>query len=181
MFLNLLLKNKLMQKFQNVFIVFGFKITWLSCILGELYINSWIGFFVGLIFLSLFFFYQTYRINFLYKILLLSLIGYLFDSFLSFFGLYTINAKTDFLFLPLWFVVLWPSFSCLLLSCFVFLKKQKLLPIFLGGIFGPLSYYTGVSSGLANVSSYKVFILISFFWSLIILFYANYILTKKLL
>ena len=169
-----------MQRLSNFFIIIGFKITWLSCILGEIYINSWIGFFIGIIFLIFFFYYKSNKINYLSKILLISLIGYSFDSCLSYFNLYTIKAQTYFLFLPLWFLILWPSFSCLLIEYFKFLEKRKLLPILLGGILGPCSYYAGVSSGLASVSDYKVFILISVFWIFIMLFYSNYLLRKKL-
>ena len=168
------------KKLYKISIVIGFKVTWLSCILGEIYFNSWIGFCVGLVFLIFFFYHKIDQINLLQKILLLSSIGYFFDSCLSYFNLYTIKAQTHFLFLPIWFLILWPCLSFLLIVCFKFLKKQIFLPIFLGGILGPCSYYAGISSGLASVPNNKVFILISLFWIFIMLFFSNFLLRKKL-
>ena len=103
---------------ENLFTILGFKVVWLSCVFGELYISSLFGFISGIIFLLIFLFFKIEKITAIKIILFFSLIGYFFDSLLSFFGLYRINAQINFLFLPLWFLVLWPCFCCLLIDIF---------------------------------------------------------------
>lgn len=160
---------------KNVFTILGFKTVWLGCILGEIYINSLFGFFLGSIFLILFIFSIDKKLSAIKIIFFFSLIGYLFDSFLSFFGFYIVNAQINFLFLPIWFLILWPSFCCLFIHVLVFLKNKNLLSAILGLIFGPLTYYAGVSSGLASASGIIAFLLISFFWSIIMFIYSKLI------
>ena len=159
---------------KNLFTILGFKLVWLSCVLGEIYLNSIFGFFVGIFFLTVFLFFQIKKLATIKIILFFSITGYFFDSFISFFNLYVINAQTNFLFLPLWFLILWPCFSCLLIDVLSFLKNKFFLAVILGAIFGPLSYYAGLSTGLATVSNNLVFILISLFWSLIMLSYSKF-------
>lgn len=159
---------------KNLLIIIGFKIVWLSCVFGELYSNSLLGFFTGIIFLTIFLIFKIKKIDIIKKILFFSAIGYIFDSFLSYFGLYKIDAQINFLFLPLWFLVLWPSFCCLFADALTFLKNKLSFAIILGAFFGPLSYYAGLSTGLANISSMLVFLLISLFWSLIMLTYSKF-------
>ena len=107
-------------------------------------------------------------------ILTISLAGYLFDSFMSYSNYYSINAKVNFLFLPIWFLTLWPSFSILLLSLSTFIRSRKIISAFIAGLIGPLTYYAGTSMNLANVSGYSIFILISIFWFFLVYFYAKY-------
>ena len=109
---------------KNLLTIFGFKIVWLSCVIGEIYNNSILGFFTGMIFLIFFLLYQDDKIHTLKTILFFSLLGYFFDSFLSFFNFYRINAQINFILLPLWFLILWPSFSCLFIDVLLFLKKK---------------------------------------------------------
>ena len=169
-----------MQRLQNIFTLIGFKLTWTACIFGELYYNSLIGFVFGIFFLIIFFTYQKNKISVFFTIVVFSLIGYTFDSFLSFCNLYNINSNQYFLYLPLWFVILWPSFSCLLIDIFKFLKNSKILSILIGGFLGPVSYYSGTLIGLAEVQNSSVFVLISFFWASLFFFYFNYIANKEL-
>ena len=129
--------------------------------------------------MSIFTIYEQNKISFAKKILIFSFLGYSFDSLLIFFEFYSISAKINFLFLPIWFLVLWPSFCCLLVDVLTFLKNKKMLATFLGGFFGPLSYYAGVSSGLANFSSVITFILISFYWALMMFLYSKYFIKKN--
>ena len=158
---------------KNLFTIFGFKLVWLSCIFGELYFGSFLGFVVGLLFLFSFFIINK-NISKNFKIIFFfSLSGYIFDSVLSFFELYQINSKINFLFLPLWFLVLWPSFCCLLIDVLKFLRNKKFFSLTLGAFFGPLSYYVGVTSGLASAAGVVTFLLLSIFWSLLMFFYST--------
>ena len=53
------------------------------------------------------------------------------------------------------------------------LKNKRLFSIFLGAVFGPLTYFSAVSGGLATVSSLTILFLISLFWSLLMLIYSQ--------
>ena len=167
-----------MRKIQNTLFIIGFKITWISCVLGEIYLGSLLGFIAGLLFLVIFFYFNENKLRSFYLILILSTIGYLFDSLLVFFNFYSFNAEIIFLYLPLWFLILWPSFCCLLMISFAFLDKYLYLSIIMATIFGPLSYYSGVSIGLLQITNYLVFILISIFWFFYILICVKFIVPR---
>ena len=164
-----------MYKLYNIFTLIGFKITWLSCVVGEISYGSLPGFLIGLIFLTLFFLFSKNKFKNFIVIGFFSVVGYLFDSVLSILDLFKINAEVNLLFLPIWFLVLWPSFCCLLINVLSFLKNNNLLSLFVGLIFGPLSYYAGVKIGLAEPLNSYVFLLISFYWGLMMYFYSKYI------
>ena len=160
--------------YNKILTIIGFKITWLSCVMGELYLNSWVGIIIGCIYLIFFFYGQeNIKKSFIF-VLSISVIGYAFDSTLSFLDLYKIEAKTNLLFLPIWFIVLWPSFSCLLINTLTFLKKKFIISSLLGGKFGPLTYYAGIRFGLTESYRYETFILISIFWSTLMYYYSRY-------
>ena len=159
---------------KNLLTILGFKIVWLSCVLGELYINSLFGFFAGIIFLLFFLINEKKILLAIKTILFFSLIGYFFDSLLSFFGFYKINAQINFLFLPVWFLALWPCFCCLFINVLTFLKNKKLIATIIGAVIGPLGYYAGVSVGLASFSSIIALYLMSFFWALMMFCYSKY-------
>ena len=170
-----------MLKYKNIFNLIGFKITWIGCVMGEMYLNSYVGLIVGTVYLFIFFYLEQNKKRAFNIILIFSIAGYVFDSFLSYFELYKINSDINFLFLPIWFLVLWPSFSSLLVNLFSFLKNYLIVSILFGCIFGPLSYYAGIALGLVTLINYESFILMSLFWGLLIFCYSYYILNKKLL
>ena len=158
---------------KKIFPILGFKAVWLSCFFGEIYFNSFVGFISGVIFLFCFIYLHKKKLIIIKTILIFSFIGYSFDSLLSYLNLYVINAQVNFMFLPLWFIVLWPSFCCLYIDVLFFLKNKKILSIILGLIFGPLTYYSAVTGGLAYVSNILVFFIISVFWALMMFFYSR--------
>ena len=170
-----------MLKYYNIFSLIGFKVTWLGCVMGEIYISSYFGLIVGIIYLFIFFYFEKNKKSAFNIILIFSIAGYSFDSFLSYSDLYKINSDINFLFLPIWFLVLWPSFSSLLVNLFSFLKNNLIISILFGAIFGPLSYYAGIALGLVTIINYESFILMSLFWGLLMFFYCHYILNRNLL
>jgi hypothetical protein len=170
-----------MLKYKNIFNLIGFKVTWIGCVMGEIYLSSYVGLIVGTVYLFIFFYLEQNKKRAFNIILIFSIAGYVFDSFLSYFELYKINSDINFLFLPIWFLVLWPSFSSLLVNLFSFLKNYLIASILFGCIFGPLSYYAGIVLGLVTLINYESFILMSLFWGLLMFCYCNYILNKKLL
>ena len=158
----------------NLLTILGFKFVWLCCFFGEIYFNSFLGFFSGIIFLLFFIFSLKEKLSAIKIIFIFALIGYSFDSLLSYLGFYVINAQVNILFLPLWFLILWPSFCCLFINVLTFLKSKRLLALILGSVGGPLSYYSALSAGLATVMNIEVFLLISLFWALIMFAYSKF-------
>ena len=163
-----------MPSLHNSFTLIGFKLTWIACILGEIYINSWFGFFIGILFLMVFFYFEKNKLRSLNIVLIFATLGYCWDSLLSYFNLYVVDATINFLFLPLWFIVLWPCLCCLFVNIFQFFQKQVILSSFIGSTIVTLTYYGGLSLGLVNVSNYLVFLLIYIFWFLLIFFYSKF-------
>ena len=106
------------------FILTGFQITWLACVFGELYFNSLIGLITGLVYLFIFFYFQENKKRSLKICLIFSLIGYFFDTILSYYNIYVVKSDINFLFLPIWFLVLWPSFATLLVDILYFFKNR---------------------------------------------------------
>tara|TARA_B110000116_G_C16673058_1_gene507134 strand:+ start:462 stop:989 length:528 start_codon:yes stop_codon:yes gene_type:complete len=166
--------------FNIIFNIVGFKITWISCVMGEVYFGSWLGLVIGLIYLFIYFFYEKNKFLSLKIVIFFSLIGYLFDSIMSYFGLYRIENSSYFLYLPIWFLVLWPAFSTLFVNTFVFLQYKPMLSIIIGALLGPISYYVGVTLGLVNIENYYVtFLPISIFWALLMFIYSKNIIKFK--
>ena len=154
--------------------IVGFKIVWLNCILGEIYINSLFGLYSGIIFLIIFILFIDNKLIAIKVISFFSISGYIFDSLLSYFNFYSVDAQINIFFLPIWFLVLWPSFCCLLVEVLAFLKKKFFISTFLGLFVGPLTYYAGISTNLAVSSGIISFLLISFYWSLMMFVYSKF-------
>tara|TARA_B110000014_G_C19644250_1_gene339392 strand:- start:13 stop:525 length:513 start_codon:yes stop_codon:yes gene_type:complete len=168
-------------KLRNLYAIIGFKITWISCVFGELYYNSFVGLIVGLIFLIFFFLFEVNKLSSFRLVFYFSIIGYGFDSILSYFEFYNINASTKLFLLPIWFIVLWLSFCCLLVNVLTFFKNYPKLSFFFGFTLGPISYYAGIPIGLVKAYGPESFILIGTFWGLMMFVYSQYALNKKLL
>ena len=83
-------------------------------------------------------------------------------------------------FLPIWMLILWPSFAILFDEVFVFLSKYKLTAIFLSGTLGPLTYYSGSPLELININKLYLFLtLMIIFWLCLMWFYLNYFIKFK--
>ena len=123
---------------KNIFLTLtGFQITWTFCIFGEYYNIPFIGIIVGLIYLCIFFYFISYKIRALKICLIFSIIGYIFDSSLGYIQLFNIKSSIMLGYLPIWFLVLWPSFTTLFVKVLPFLffsphayaeKRGRLLP-----------------------------------------------------
>ncbi len=161
----------------NIFLILsGYQLTWISCIFGEIYFNSYLGLIIGFLYLFFFFYFIKDRHRAFKIILLFSLIGYVFDSLIVYFNIYSIKSDIIFLFLPIWFIVLWPSFITLFVSVLTFLRDKKILSIFLGITFAPFTYYLGIPLGIAH--SNNIFIMLIFmviFWGGFLYLYSYYL------
>tara|TARA_B100001540_G_scaffold306178_1_gene318008 strand:- start:743 stop:1207 length:465 start_codon:yes stop_codon:yes gene_type:complete len=152
------------------------------CVFGELFYDSFIpGFCCGLIFLIICFFKTSNKKNFILTVLSISTIGYLFDSVLIFLQIYNFETSYYFGFLPLWMLILWPSFATLFDEVFRFFSQYKILAVLLSSILGPLTYFSGEILGIININNiFLFFILMVIFWAALMIFYLSFIVKLKL-
>jgi len=101
---------------------------------------------------------------------------YLFDSILGFSELFTIKSKIIVGYLPIWFLILWPSFSTLFVNILSFLKNRPILAFLMGSLLAPPTYYLGIPLGIAKSSNLSLAITIMvIFWGLFLTLYSFYI------
>ena len=170
-----------MSKIKIFFMLSGYQLTWLMCVFGEIMYKSFLlGLICGLIFLFLAFTNSQNKWKFTFIVFSISVVGYLFDSILVYFKIYNFESSLHFGWLPIWMVVLWPSFASLFDEVFVFLSKYKLIALLLSAVLGPLTYYSGSPLGLIDINQLlPFFILMTTFWVFLMFFYLNYLLKVK--
>jgi len=166
-----------MSKIKIFLILSGYQLTWLMCVFGELWYNSYLpGLICGLIFLTICFINSDNKRKTLLIVFLISLMGYIFDTLMVFFEVYNFTTSLYIGFLPIWMIVLWPSFAILFDEILMFLSKYKIIAIILSGILGPLTYFAGSPLGLIDINNLLMFFtLMIIFWAILMIFYLNYI------
>ena len=166
-----------MSKIKIFLILSGYQLTWLMCVFGELWYNSFLpGLICGLLFLTICFMNSDNKRKTLLIVFLISLVGYLFDTFVVFFEIYKFKTSLSIGVLPIWMLVLWPSFAILFDEILMFLSKYKVMAVLLSSILGPLTYFAGSPLGLININNLFLFItLMIVFWAILMIFYLNYI------
>ena len=170
-----------MSKIKIFLMLSGYQLTWLMCVFGELLYNSYLlGLICGLLFLTICFINSDNKKKTIQTVLLISILGYLFDTILVFFEIYNFKTSLYIGVLPIWMIVLWPSFAILFDEILIFLSKYKIIAVILSSILGPLTYFAGSPLGLININNLVVFfILMIVFWAILMIFYLNYILKLK--
>ncbi|MDC0161910.1 DUF2878 domain-containing protein [bacterium] len=170
-----------MSKIKIFLMLSGYQLTWLMCVFGELLYNSFFpGLICGLIFLTICFIKSDNRNKTILTVFLISIIGYLFDTSLVFFEIYNFKTSLYIGLLPIWMIVLWPSFAILFDEVFTFLKKYKIPAVILSSILGPLTYFSGEPLGLIYINKIFVFfILMVIFWSALMIFYLSFLVKIK--
>lgn len=170
-----------MSKIKIFLMLSGYQLTWLMCVFGELLYNSYLpGLICGLLFLTICFINSDNKKKTIQTVLLISILGYLFDTILVFFEIYNFKTSLYIGLLPIWMIVLWPSFAILFDEILIFLSKYKVIAVILSSILGPLTYFAGSPLGLININNLLVFfILMILFWAILMIFYLNYILKLK--
>ena len=94
--------------------------------------------------------------------------------------IYNFDVSFYFGVLPIWMIVPWPSFSILFDEVFVFLSNYKFIAVFLSGILGPLTYYSGAPLGLLKINQLYLFLfLMIIFWLSLMYFYLKYLIKFK--
>ena len=167
-----------MNKLKIFLILTGYQATWLACVFGstEKYFHFF-GLYMGIFFIFIYFFMHKQKIKLLKIILLISVPGYFFDSSMVYLNIYQFNNYYNFGLLPIWMLVLWPSFSILFDKVFVFFKNYKLIGILSSGILGPITYYVGSPIDLITINNLSLFIILMFiFWILLFIYYLEFIL-----
>ncbi len=170
-----------MSKLKIFLMLSGYQLTWLMCVFGELIYNSFLpGLICGLIFVFIAFFYSKVKKKFAFIVISISIIGYLFDSILISLQIYNFETSLNFGFLPIWMIILWPSFATLFDEVFLFLSKYKLLAIILSCVLGPLTYYSGELLGIIYINQLNLFfIMMMIFWAALMIFYVNFLVKLK--
>ena len=170
-----------MSKIKIFLMLSGYQLTWLMCVFGELWYNSFVpGLVCGLLFLAICFVKSDNIKKTTQIVFLISFIGYLFDTSLVFFEIYNFRTSLYVGVLPIWMLVLWPSFAILFDEILIFLSKYKIIAVTSSSILGPLTYFAGSPLGLININNLFVFfILMIFFWAILMIFYLNYILKLR--
>ena len=166
-----------MQNLKFFLVLTGYQVTWLACIFGETKFSyPFLSLIIGIIFLSIYYYFRKNKKKFLKTSVLISVPSYLFDSLMVYFQIYEFNSNFIFGTLPLWMIVLWLSFSTLFDEILVFFKNYRVLGIILSGILGPLTYYLGEPIGVLNIYDYQTFIItMIIFWMMLMIYYLNYV------
>ena len=169
-----------MSKLKIFLTLSGYQLTWSLCIFGEFLYRSYLpGLIGGLSFLIIYFLYSNNKKKLAITVICISTLGYLFDTFLIFFKIYNFETSFNFGLLPIWMIVLWPSFSILFDEILVFFSKYKVIGVLLSSIVGPLTYYSGSPLGLININELSLFIILMIiFWGSLMLFYLSFLLKK---
>lgn len=126
--------------------------------------------------------FSTLNLRYYLLVLLLATIGFLFDSFLSFFGILDFHLSQldnalglSVYIAPIWLFALWFWFAITLSHCYQWLNDYPKLAPFLGGVFGPLAYWGASALGVVNIPSAVIFTVTSLlFW-----FFFFYVTFKK--
>ena len=170
-----------MSKIKIFLTLTGYQITWLACVFGQNKLNQpFLGIYIGLLYLLIFFYFNKNKINFLKLSLYISIPGYIFDTFMVYFSIYEFNTSFIIGTIPSWMIILWLSFSTLFDEILIIFKKYKFVGIVLSAILGPLTYYLGEPIGIISINDLlSFFILMTVFWILLMVYYLEFILRKN--
>ena len=170
-----------MSKIKIFLMLSGYQLTWLMCVFGELWYNSFLpGLICGILFLFICYVNSDNKNKTIQIVLSISILGYLFDTILVFFEIYNFQTSLYIGVLPIWMIVLWPSFAILFDEILMFLSKHKIIAVILSSVLGPLTYFAGSPLGLININNlFLFFALMIFFWAILMIFYLNYIIKLK--
>ena len=170
-----------MSKIKIFLMLSGYQLTWLMCVFGELWYSSFLpGLICGILFLFICYVSSDNKNKTIQIVLTISILGYLFDTILVFFEIYNFQTSLYIGVLPIWMIVLWPSFAILFDEILMFLSKYKIIAVILSSVLGPLTYFAGSPLGLININNlFLFFALMIFFWAILMIFYLNYIIKLK--
>jgi hypothetical protein len=137
------------QTLRITFNAVGFQAAWWLSALGPLWGMSWLGPLAMLLFLVLHFRFSAVRQQEILFILTVGLIGTFIDSLFAVSGMLIYAGGYGLSWLaPLWITAMWLGFTSSMHHALRWLKSAPILGFITGAVFGPLSYYTGMSLGV---------------------------------
>ena len=156
----------------------GYQLTWLGCVFGEKTFNEpLLGVYIGFLYLFLYFYFNENKIKFLKLSLLISVPGYVFDSLMVYYSVYEFNSSILIGTIPVWMIILWPSFSTLFDEILVIFKKYSLFGILLSSFVGTATYFLGEFIDVISINNYYLFFInMIIFWALLMIYYLKLIL-----
>ena len=167
-----------MSKIRIFLTLTGYQLTWLGCVFGEsTFKEPLLGIYIGCLYLLLFFYFNKNKIKFLKLSLLISIPGYVFDSLMVYFSVYEFNSSILIGTIPVWMLLLWPSFSTLFDEILVFFKKYSFFAIILSSISGTVTYFLGEFIDVISINNYYLFFInMIVFWGLLMIYYLTLLL-----
>jgi hypothetical protein len=141
--------------------IIGFQIGWFACVLGGANQMAWIGAFIGMAIILRHIKTSFDRESEIKLISFAMVFGFFFDliplslSWIEFADVsYWPNQLP-----PPWMTVLWGLFATTLNISLRWLKNQYLLSTFIGGISGPIAYWSGSKLGALSLTNFDAAIL----------------------
>ena len=167
-----------MNKIRVFLTLTGYQLTWLGCVFGEKKFNEpFLGIYLGIIYLLLFFYFNKNKIRFLKISLFISIPGYIFDTLMVYFNIYEFNSSIIIGSIPAWMILLWLSFSTLFDEILIIFKKYKLTGVILSSFLAPITYYLGEPIGVILINNIILFFaLMILFWGMLMIYYIEIIL-----
>ncbi|MCG3778216.1 MAG: hypothetical protein JW388_0929 [Nitrospira sp.] len=132
--------------------VVGFQAAWFACVLGAAHDHPWLGPFAVLLLLTGHIATMPEWQQPLRRIIFIGVFGMFVDSMLGLAGVlqYRDGLGAGWI-CPPWLVALWMAFATTLKPSLGWLEKRYATAALVGGIFGPLSYYSGHAAGALRV------------------------------
>ena len=167
-----------MNKIRVFLTLTGYQLAWLGCVFGEKKFNEpFLGIYLGIIYLLLFFYFNKNKIRFLKISLFISIPGYIFDTLMVYFNIYEFNSSIIIGSIPAWMILLWLSFSTLFDEILIIFKKYKLTGVILSSFLAPITYYLGEPIGVILINNIILFFaLMILFWGMLMIYYIEIIL-----
>jgi hypothetical protein len=152
---------------KTILSIFGFQIVWFACAYGAANGILYLPCAAGLLYMSCIFIWSPHKKGLALFVLSCLLLGFLVDTVLlqhQFVVFKSLNPYPFNLYPPLWMMILWVAFAGSFTASFSWLKQKYLLAAVLGGIFGPIAYYSGSQFGAIEPISRLGLIFVGILW-----------------
>ncbi len=124
-----------------------FQVGWFACVLGAANNLSLLGIMLALLVVFVYLYTSTTRSADALALLIITVVGYAWDSLLVQLGVFTYNDSYFDGLAPLWIAAIWAIFGTTLNSSLAWLQGRYWLAFTLGGVFGPIAYFSASKLG----------------------------------
>ncbi len=152
---------------KTILSIVGFQIVWFACAYGASHEIWYVPCIAGLLYMSCIFIWSPHKKGLAQFVLSCLLLGFLVDTILlqhQFVVFNNLNPYPLNLYQPLWMMILWAAFAGSFTASFSWLKNKYILAALLGGIFGPIAYYSGSQFGAIEPISALGLFLVGLLW-----------------